>query len=40
MTRHDGKATDDLFSMWKSSEKSYEEIIDQEESSCSAEGLL
>ena len=38
MTRHDGKATDDLFSMWKSSEKSYEEIIDQEESSCSAEG--
>lgn len=38
MTRHDGKAKDDLFSMWKSSEKSYEEIIDQEESSCSAEG--
>ena len=38
MTRHDGKAKDDLFSMWKSSEKSYEEIFDQEESSCSAEG--
>lgn len=38
MTRHDEKVKDDLFSMWKSSEKSSEEIIDQEESSCSAEG--